>query len=162
MPRAPLTKRGPTSRRAEEGLGRLSTILSRMTEASRLEQSLSAAQRESFDAAAVVRGCVEGYRLAYASRTFELAVPAEKVLATGSADLLAQMLDKLVENAVDFAAVANTDPHFLGIDARLRVENLGRRCPMPSAIPCLTRWSRCAAIAQAARRIWDWDCTSRA
>ena len=52
--------------RAEEGLARLGTILSRMTEASRLEQGLSTAERERFDAAAVVRGCVEGYRLAYA------------------------------------------------------------------------------------------------
>lgn len=115
--------------RAEEGLGRLSTILSRMTEASRLEQSLSAAQRETFDAAAVVRGCVEGYRLAYASRTFDLVVPAEQVLAQGSADLLAQMLDKLVENAVDFAAAETSIRISLGIDARLRVENRGAQLP---------------------------------
>jgi two-component system sensor histidine kinase ChvG len=118
--------------RAEEGLGRLSTILSRMTEASRLEQSLSAAQRETFDAAAVVRGCVEGYRLAYAPKTFELSVPAEQVLASGSADLLAQMLDKLVENAVDFAAAGSPIHISLGSDARLRVENQG--APLPDAI----------------------------
>jgi dedicated sortase system histidine kinase len=118
--------------RAEEGLGRLSAILSRMTEASRLEQSLSAAQRETFDAAAVVRGCVEGYRLAYASRTFDLVVPAEKILAQGSADLLAQMLDKLVENAVDFAAAETPIRISLDNDARLRVENLGP--PLPDAI----------------------------
>jgi signal transduction histidine kinase len=103
-----------------------------MTEASRLEQSLSAAQRETFDAAAVVRGCVEGYRLAYASRTFDLVVPAEQVLAQGSADLLAQMLDKLVENAVDFAAAETPIRISLGADARLRVENRGP--PLPDAI----------------------------
>lgn len=118
--------------RAEEGLGRLSTILSRMTEASRLEQSLSAVQAETFDAAAVVRGCVEGYRLAYASRSIELAVPAEPVLARGSADLFAQMLDKLVENAVDFAAAGTAIRISMGIDARLRVENQGP--PLPDAI----------------------------
>lgn len=118
--------------RAEEGLGRLSTILSRMTEASRLEQSLSAAARERFDAAAVVRGCVEGYRLAYASKIFELALPAEPVMAWGSADLLAQMLDKLVENAVDFAAVGTSIRISLGTDALLRVENQGP--PLPDAI----------------------------
>ena len=118
--------------RAEEGLGRLSTILSRMTEASRLEQSLTAAGRERFDASVVVRGCVEGYRLAYASRSFDLAVPAEPVLALGSADLLAQMLDKLVENAVDFAAVGTSIRVSLELDARLRVENQGP--PLPDAI----------------------------
>ena len=121
--------------RAEEGLARLSTILSRMTEASRLEQSLSAARRERFDAAAVVRGCVEGYRLAYASRTFELALPAESVLASGAADLLAQMLDKLVENAVDFTTAGSAIR--VSLDSResqvlLRVENQGP--PLPDAI----------------------------
>jgi dedicated sortase system histidine kinase len=118
--------------RAEEGLGRLGTILSRMTEASRLEQSLSSAQRERFDAAAVVRGCVEGYRLAYASRAIELEVPAEQVLASGSADLLAQMIDKLVENAADFATAGTAIRISLGTDGRLRVENQGP--PLPDAI----------------------------
>ena len=118
--------------RAEEGLARLSTILSRMTEASRLEQSLSAAQREHFDAAAVVRGCVEGYRLAYASRTFELTIPAEPVSVSGSADLLAQMIDKLVENAADFAAAGTAIRISLESDAHLRIENQGP--PLPDAI----------------------------
>ena len=118
--------------RAEEGLARLSTILSRMTEASRLEQSLSAAQRERFDAAAVVRGCVEGYRLAYAPGTIELAAPAERVPALGSADLLAQMLDKLVENAVDFAARGTPVRISLTLkDSQivLRIENQGQSLP---------------------------------
>lgn len=121
--------------RAEEGLARLSTILSRMTEASRLEQSLSAAGREHFDAAAVVRGCSEGYRLAYAPRSFEVTVPAEPVPAQGAADLLAQMLDKLVENAVDFAAAGTAIRILLGSGDRgilLRVENEGP--PLPDAI----------------------------
>jgi dedicated sortase system histidine kinase len=118
--------------RAEEGLARLGTILSRMTEASRLEQGLQAAARERFDAAAVVRGCVEGYRLAYAERTFELALPGEPVPMLGAPDLLAQMLDKLVENAVDFAAAGTSIRISLGSDARLRVENQG--APLPDAI----------------------------
>ena len=122
--------------RAEEGLARLSTILSRMTEASRLEQGLSTAARERFDAAAVVRGCVEGYRLAYGrsapgalARSFELTVPAQEVPVLGAADLFAQMLDKLVENAVDFAAAGTAIRVSLGSDARLRVENQGPALP---------------------------------
>jgi two-component system, OmpR family, sensor histidine kinase ChvG len=125
--------------RAEEGLARLSTILSRMTEASRLEQGLSTAVRERFDAAAVVRGCVEGYRLAYGSargalapRSFELSVSAEPVPVQGAADLLAQMLDKLVENAVDFAASGTAIRISLDRDAGLRIENQGP--PLPDAI----------------------------
>jgi len=111
--------------RAEEGLARLATILARMSEASRLEQGLSSAARERFDAAAVVKGCVEGYRLAYATRVFELELPAEPVFIRGAPDLLAQMLDKLVENAHDFAPPGTAIRVSLGADARLRVANDG-------------------------------------
>ncbi len=90
--------------RAEEGLARLRRILERMTEASRLEQSLSAQERTRYDLAAVVRGCVEGYRVAYPQARFELALPERRVEVEGAPDLAAQLLDKLVENAADFAA----------------------------------------------------------
>jgi len=89
--------------RAEEGLARLATILTRMSEASRLEQGLAALEREHFDLAAVVTGCAAGYRLAYPDRGFELALPREPAFAKGSPDLAAQLLDKLVANAVDFS-----------------------------------------------------------
>ena len=88
--------------RAEEGLTRLSTILTRMSEATRLEQGLASVERERFDLAAVVAGCVEGYRLAYPGQKFELALDADRAAVSGSPDLAAQLLDKLVANAVDF------------------------------------------------------------
>ena len=128
--------------RAEEGLARLSTILARMTEASRLEQSLQAATREPFEATAVVRGCVEGYRMVHrgaqggpAPRSFELTAPDGPVWARGAPDLLAQLLDKLVENAVDFASTGTAIRISLAADgdrARLRVENDGP--PLPEAL----------------------------
>jgi len=89
--------------RAEEGLARLTTILQRMMEASRLEQSLRAVERERYDLAPVVRGCVEGYRLAYPDARFVLKLPDRRMDVEGSPDLAAQLLDKLVENAVDFS-----------------------------------------------------------
>jgi len=89
--------------RAEEGLARLTMILQRMTEASRLEQSLRTADREIYDLVPVVRGCVEGYRIAYPATMFVLDLPDGALRVTGSPDLAAQLLDKLVENAVDFA-----------------------------------------------------------
>ena len=110
--------------RAEEGLSRLNRILERMSEASRLEQSLSTATREKFDAVPVVRGCVEGYRLAYAPRRFELSLPEGTVTAEGAPDLLAQMLDKLAENAADFATPGT--PVRVSLSSReLAVENDG-------------------------------------
>ena len=118
--------------RAEEGLKRLGTILTRMSEATRLEQGLASVEREPFDLGAVVAGCVEGYRLAYPAQAFEIALPAEKAIASGSPDLAAQLLDKLVANAVDFSvdeepvliALALADGH-----AELSVENRGPILP---------------------------------
>ena len=58
--------------RAQQGLNRLAHILTRMTEATRLEQSLADAERERFDFARVIAGCVDGYRAAYPQQAIEL------------------------------------------------------------------------------------------
>ncbi|MBM3366866.1 MAG: hypothetical protein FJY43_01060 [Betaproteobacteria bacterium] len=121
--------------RAEEGLARLSRILERMGEASRLEQSLSSVTREKFDAVPVLRGCVEGYRLAYSPRAFDLDLAANPLMVEGAPDLLAQMLDKLAENAADFAAPGTPVRIALATaegKARITVENEGP--PIPDTV----------------------------
>ncbi|MEO8630801.1 MAG: ATP-binding protein [Betaproteobacteria bacterium] len=89
--------------RAQEGLARLARIVRSMTEATRLEQMLRTSQRERFDLSAVVTGCAQGYRLAYPGVRFELETPTEEIAVEGDADFAAQMLDKLIANAADFA-----------------------------------------------------------
>jgi dedicated sortase system histidine kinase len=89
--------------RANDGLRRLDTILTRMGEATRLEQTVRADAREVFDARAVVSGCVAGYTQAYPQRRFVLTMAEEPVMLSGAPDLLAQLLDKLAANAADFA-----------------------------------------------------------
>ncbi|HKA42186.1 MAG TPA: ATP-binding protein [Burkholderiales bacterium] len=89
--------------RAEHGLNRLETILTRMGEATRLEQVVRSGERERFDARSVVAGCVAGYASAYPQRRFALKMTEEPVPLTGAPDLFAQMLDKLAANAADFA-----------------------------------------------------------
>ena len=118
--------------RAEEGLKRLGTMLTRMSEATRLEQELNAAERERFDLAAVVSGCIDGYRLAYPGKAFELAVPQLSATVEGSPDLAAQLLDKLVANAVDFSRPGEPVRVALALDsglARLHVQNKGPLLP---------------------------------
>lgn len=88
--------------RAEEGLARLSTMLNRMTEATHLEQSLQSAERERYELTEVVSGCVSGYRGVYRDAAFDVRLPQQPLYLLGSPELLAQMLDKLVGNAVDF------------------------------------------------------------
>jgi len=90
--------------RAEEGVKRLNLILTRIAEASRLEQMLRNAERERFDLGRVVSGCVAGYSGAFPAHRFELRLPERRIELLGSPDLIAQALDKLVENAMDFCA----------------------------------------------------------
>ena len=121
--------------RAEEGLRRLGTILTRMSEATRLEQGLASLERERFDLAAVVAGCVEGYRLAYPGQAFELEALNGPAPVSGSPDLAAQLLDKLVANAVDFSRPGRPVRVSLiaeGGIARLRVANEGP--PLPESM----------------------------
>jgi dedicated sortase system histidine kinase len=120
--------------RADEGLRRLGTILTRMSEATRLEQGLDSVERERFDLAEVVSGCVEGYRLAYPAQPFVLELPPEKMFTQGSPDLAAQLMDKLVANAVDFSAESGEEPVRISLAlaagcAELCVENRGPLLP---------------------------------
>ncbi len=119
--------------RADEGVRRLATLISRLSEATRLERMLESAERERFDLARVAAGCVEGYRAAYAPRAFELSTPAQPVWVHGSPDAFAQLLDKLVENAHDFAPPATpirVAVQAAGRHASLSVENDGPPLPL--------------------------------
>jgi signal transduction histidine kinase len=118
--------------RADEGLNRLETILTRMAEATRLEQIVRAGERERFDARVVVSGCVEGYTAAYPGRRFALAMTDEPVALHGAPDLFAQMLDKLAANAADFAtgeAPIEVALERAGDEAVLRFGNTGPLLP---------------------------------
>ena len=88
--------------RAQQGIERLSVILNRMSEATKLEQSLQTAERARFNLNEVLQGCVEGYRGVHPNIQINLRLPARQTLMYGAPDLIAQMLDKLVGNAVDF------------------------------------------------------------
>jgi signal transduction histidine kinase len=57
--------------RAGEGVDRLGRLISRLSEATRLERLLESAERERFDLNALVASCLDGYRAAYAPRKFE-------------------------------------------------------------------------------------------
>jgi two-component system sensor histidine kinase ChvG len=117
--------------RAQEGLTRLTQILTRMTEAARLEQSLSDVERVRFDLVPVVAGCVDGYRLAYPVAAIGFTAPVEPIWIDGAPELVAQMLDKLVANAVEFAAGGAIVVTLVreGAEARLAVANVGPPLP---------------------------------
>jgi two-component system, OmpR family, sensor histidine kinase ChvG len=89
--------------RAEEGISRLNLILTNMSEATRLEQMLQTSEKEKIELNAVVHGCVEGYKLAYPESKFESDLPQYPIHINGVPEYIAQLLDKLVANAVEFS-----------------------------------------------------------
>jgi dedicated sortase system histidine kinase len=118
--------------RAQEGIGRLSNILGSMTEATRLELAIGQHDKAPFELGAVLASCVVGYRMAYAPREIRLTLPAQPITLDGSADLIAQMLDKLVSNANDFATPGSAIDIELErrmVIARLTVSNEGPLLP---------------------------------
>ena len=90
--------------RAREGSERLGAILTAMGAATRVEEAIAHSERQRFDLAGLVRATVAAYGAAFPNRRFASEVPAEAIEINGAPELIVQMLDKLVDNAVDFSA----------------------------------------------------------
>jgi two-component system, OmpR family, sensor histidine kinase ChvG len=90
--------------RADEGVARLSQIISRMSEATQLERMLQGAQRESIDIVALIGGCVAGYQQTFLNQRFIFTHDLDRCSMAVVPDAIAQMLDKLIQNAIDFAS----------------------------------------------------------
>jgi signal transduction histidine kinase len=94
--------------RAREGADRLRRILSAMSEASRVEELMAHAEPEPFDLRTVLEATTNAYRDVYTNRSFTFTSDVASAATTGSPELLIQMLDKLVDNAVDFSEDGDT------------------------------------------------------
>jgi two-component system sensor histidine kinase ChvG len=88
--------------RAKAGIKRLSKILNSMSEATRLEQSINNNEAEDFDIVPVLAGCIQGYEMTFASANLVLDIQIDNAPAKGSPEMFAQMLDKVITNAVEF------------------------------------------------------------
>lgn len=118
--------------RARDGADRLRRILMAMSEASRVEELMQHAEQEDFDLGAVLRSTVSAYSDVYADRDFQLESGLESGVTRGSPELIIQMLDKLVANAVDFSSVGDTISVGLAAEEqlyRLHVTNPGPSLP---------------------------------
>jgi len=120
--------------RAREGIRRLGRILTSLTEAASLDEAMRSGALEVIDLAPLLSGAVDGYRLGHPDREFTLRMGDGPLRIAGSADHLAQMLDKLVDNAIDFGDPAQPvliEAERTGTEVCLRVINAGP--PLPEA-----------------------------
>ena len=117
--------------RASQGVERLTNILNKMAEARRLEESLDETEVVRFNLTEVVSGCVRGYETAYSHTSFTFEAERDDVPITGIPELIAQLLDKLVDNAVSFSenGEVRVRLHVENDMAMLRVMNEGRNLP---------------------------------
>jgi dedicated sortase system histidine kinase len=94
--------------RAREGTQRLQSILSALGAAARVEESIKQAERVNFDLRELLSSAIAAYRDGFPQARFELETPDNLCFMRGAPDLLVQLLDKLIENAVDFCPAGGT------------------------------------------------------
>ena len=89
--------------RASDGSARLSSILNALSAATHLEASINQADKEEFDLADLLQVMTQSYGDAHPAHHFVLQQPEGPQPYYGAPELLAQLLDKLADNAVSFA-----------------------------------------------------------
>jgi len=119
--------------RAKEGSDRLNRIFQAMSQASRIEESLADEAMIRLDLKGFLDNYVQACRDTYPKRRFELKVPDQPAIIMAAPDLLAQLADKLIDNAVDFSPINSTIRLLLDLSGstrlRLSIENDGPPLP---------------------------------
>lgn len=118
--------------RARSGTNRMHAILTALSEATRVEQSIEHTERVRFDLADLVLNVGQAYRQTFSTHRIETRVPDSRCVIDGSPDLIAQLLDKLMDNAADFTPPGGPITIALELDmdlCRLSVRNEGPLLP---------------------------------
>jgi signal transduction histidine kinase len=121
--------------RARDGVARLGALVRAMSEASRMERAIAAAEPEDVDLVEVVRGCTEAYRPLAGTRQLESVLPQGPLYLHCAPELIAQALDKLFDNALSFTPDGGwlrLSLRALGDGAQIELANQGQ--PLPAAM----------------------------
>ncbi|WP_448211541.1 proteobacterial dedicated sortase system histidine kinase [Colwellia sp. MEBiC06753] len=121
----------PYIQRAESGISRLNHIITSMTEATRVEQLLQHNQAVLFNAYEVVDSCVSGYKQIYPNIEFSFQALTKNAMVIGSPEHFAQMLEKIVSNAVEFSCDQQIEIVFMVVRQQLQItiKNNGQLLP---------------------------------
>ena len=88
---------------ALSGTERLGDIVSRMRQASSIKEAMQSAEMETVDLNQFVENLLSGFSQSFPERRFEFFGKSQPVLIEASTELIAEMLDKLLSNAIDFS-----------------------------------------------------------
>lgn len=116
-----------------DNIKRVESIMAGIREATSLKKALGADEQLTFNLKEFLVVWVRnGYRQTFAENSFVLQVPEGPVALKGAPDRILQMLDKLMENAVDFSPVESPITVALTTrnnQARLSITNEGPELP---------------------------------
>ena len=117
--------------RAESGVHRLNHIITSMTEATRVEQLLQRTDKQNFNAYDVIASCLSGFQQIYPDISFNFQASTQQAPVLGSPEHLAQMLEKIVTNAVEFSCDKQVEVMLLTVKKNLilTVKNNGELLP---------------------------------
>ncbi len=125
----------PYLARARDGVARLGQLVRAMSEASRMERAIAAAEPEDVDLGEVVRGCADAYRPLAGMRELTCQLPGSPLILHCAPELIAQALDKLFDNALSF-----TPEHgwirlsLRALDDGAEIELSNQGAPLPAAM----------------------------
>ncbi|MFQ3247476.1 MAG: dedicated sortase system histidine kinase [Arenicella sp.] len=118
--------------RAKNGVNRIGSIVRNLTEAANLEQAMQSETRELVDLIELIESYVDGYNFSNPEQNFEIVIHSRPLMVEIAPDYIAQALDKLVDNAIDFAAPKTTivfKARRLDNFAQIDIINQGSRLP---------------------------------
>ncbi len=119
-------------KRAKSGGDRLAAIVRAMSEASRIEQAIAGAETADFDLRQLISDCAANHADLLAPRQLELRLPESTLPLLGAPDLIAQALDKLIDNARSFTSIdgwVRISLHAQADGYRIAVANCGPLLP---------------------------------
>ena len=88
--------------RARSGTNRMHAILTALSEATRVEQIIEHTERVRFDLRELIQNMGQAYRQTFVGHRVETQVPEARARSKARPDLIAQLLDKLMDNASEF------------------------------------------------------------
>ena len=125
----------PYLERTRDGVTRLVALVRAMSEASRMERAIAAAEPEDVDLREVVRGCANAYRPLAGDRRLDCILPDEPLHLHCAPEPIAQALDKLFDNALSFTPADGwLRLSLTAVDGGAEIELANQGPPLPATM----------------------------